>query len=1106
MDSGQLKIWVQKFLAQRGLTQPKDTPLYMYGTKDSEFNVLAVLLQMHGKEKDHPIYGLYWSAGFCLYVAEKFRREYDARWSWEAFENNLGIDFQPAERSRLVTNGLDFWKRPLRQRDNGQNDYLGSLFAEGGLPWSLLSNDLHGFGRAIKGGIRRYHEYRVAGYDFSLLMAEYSEYFPSVFRTNEKYHLLAQVVESLMFMAEKHQLNQQEDPAAYLNLHAPGWREAFPLPLEADNGQNLVNEWLKDAGTCLAERKLEQEKVEYFTCRHKLAGSGEFPQFLSSGVLEAEIQLAPQLEIDLNGIQINSTRIELALYEGEQIALSLGVSYAELAAEKLKIRLTNRLIRLRRQQPEQPLRLVLSSGGQLLPDKEILNSEADWQNLPAVFERQDDDLYLAGCASVKSRSPELVMRLPQKLKPDSDIAVLTEDTSGVWYRVSDPVRVSDGLSFYLIEPSSRSPLSPVFRGAQCLESTLPLSTWIGWPHGILRGDHDEYQEVPGYQVNNRKLSQLTNLNCYGCFNVEILGDTEEVLARRKLGVLPADFKLSTLPASSHAPARIIVSSSAPLNYRLADETVRYSIEEKDRETHLVIQSVTGDLPERLSLLVSDLQADSEPVVLRLPYPETGVSIIDANGARLDKNELVLNQLLGMRLWLRSALPVSETFHLVLELIGRGAPVQRVFRYTAWGDTPIEISLYSLYDEMLSLLSCSDNQDARIRLRVETSQLLRQLTVYRYAGAVQNSHSLRDTIELTDQTGQPLRHQVEGAQINAINVQNPEAEPIAVPVTKVSGIATGYFELPSALRKEGPWLLYPATESEIYFRPKIHIPDFSYCTPAEDSSFFSLQSAARYYHPVERKDIFIPVLNAMAEAFSHSSWLYLVHLKMRCQHIPLSAFESWKALARHPEALALAVLRLDMDAAFVQRFKHELAVIWEVVTVQQWQRAIQRYISGMVSKFGLSEDLLTEQLKNKLEQLAVHIPVLCSFREHLIDHASVSALPLNAVLPLWQNDLRTRHDSAIWPEALNDELMGWLAEQPAFSWINGTSLPDYMKPVIFIPVFSAHLTADKASLSQLTTDDIAIRSGISMLSDFDRHAWYEPVYSAVLTNLLQSDTP
>ena len=85
-------------------------------------------------------------------------------------------------------------------------------------------------------------------------------------------------------------------------------------------------------------------------------------------------------------------------------------------------------------------------------------------------------------------------------------------------------------------------------------------------------------------------------------------------------------------------------------------------------------------------------------------------------------------------------------------------------------------------------------------------------------------------------------------------------------------------------------------------------------------------------------------------------------------------------------------------------------------------------------------------------------------------------------------------------------MGWLAEQPSFSWINETSLPGYMKPVIVIPVFSAYLSAGKASLSQLPTDDIAIRSGISVLSDFDRHAWYEPVYSAVLANLLQSDTP
>jgi hypothetical protein len=89
-------------------------------------------------------------------VSEKYRREYDANWSWQAFDTELGIRLNPDEHKELVRKGLAYWKRPVRERAYGA-DYLGSLFAEGGLPWKLLQTERHGFGRAIKAALRHYH-------------------------------------------------------------------------------------------------------------------------------------------------------------------------------------------------------------------------------------------------------------------------------------------------------------------------------------------------------------------------------------------------------------------------------------------------------------------------------------------------------------------------------------------------------------------------------------------------------------------------------------------------------------------------------------------------------------------------------------------------------------------------------------------------------------------------------------------------------------------------------------------------------------------------------------------------------------------------------------
>ncbi|MBE0508854.1 MAG: hypothetical protein IBX50_19390 [Marinospirillum sp.] len=746
MDSvsgkGQLKTFFVRFLEKRGTNQSKGIPLYQYSTKDTEFDMLAALLSLHHDEKDHPVFGLYWAAGFCLYVAEKFRREYDAKWSWQGFENTLELTLSPAERTRLVLNGLDVWQRPLRQRDNGQNDYLGSLFAEGGLPWSLLSNDQHGFGRAIKGGLKRYHEYRSSGRDLSQLMADYGEYFPTVFRNIEKYQLLAQVVESLMSLAERHQLNQQNDPAAYLNLYNPEWRDAFPLPLEADNGESLVNEWLKDAGTRLAERKQQEEKALYFTCLHRLVGHGALPDVLSTAQLEVEVQLAPLLDVDLGEVALNTTRIELSLYEGEQMLLRLGVSYGEVDGNRLRIRLPKERIRLRRKHPEQVLRLVCSSGGQILPNMEIQDSVIDWAGLPVVFEKQETELLLTGCASVKSKADTLLLHLPPNFQHDIVLSPLAETSFGRWYCVTEVVRISHNGSFFLIEPSSsQNQLSPVFRGAQCLESTLPVSAWKGWPHCVMSNNDGSHEPAAAYRINGKTLSSLINFNHYGALNVEVLGNEGQVIARRKLGVLPRDFRVTAIAASANTPARIVITTSAAMSYYLANDNVQFQQVSKAGEIHLLLDDKVGQHPERLLLEVTDPKISADPITIRIPYPLTGVTVLDAEGKPLKRNNLVLNQILGMTIWLRSAAIGQKTFHLVLELMGCGTPVRRVFRYTLSSNKPVEISLYSLYDEILSLLSCSDSQDAQVRLRIETSQLLRQLTIYRYAAELINSSSL-----------------------------------------------------------------------------------------------------------------------------------------------------------------------------------------------------------------------------------------------------------------------------------------------------------------------------------------------------------------------------
>lgn len=168
---------------------------------------------------------------------------------------------------------------------------LGSLFAEGGLPWRLLQNEQHGFGRAIKAGL----SHRNAGQETVAVIRQFDRYFPKSFQNDSVYQLLASIVGALQRLANEYELDQQSDPAAFLNQHAHGWREHFPLPLEEDNGVALVNEWLVDASVQVKKRQQACDASRAFTCEHWLSSNHASPH------LEAKVWLDKSFQIDIEG-------------------------------------------------------------------------------------------------------------------------------------------------------------------------------------------------------------------------------------------------------------------------------------------------------------------------------------------------------------------------------------------------------------------------------------------------------------------------------------------------------------------------------------------------------------------------------------------------------------------------------------------------------------------------------------------------------------------------------------------------------------------------------------------------------------------------------------
>lgn len=347
---------------------------------------------------------------------------------------------------------------------------------------------------------------------------------------------------------------------------------------------------------------------------------------------------------------------------------------------------------------------------------------------------------------------------------------------------------------------------------------------------------------------------------------------------------------------------------------------------------------------------------------------------------------------------------------------------------------------------------------------------------------------------------------------AMPLANPESTPVAILPSAPNGVVTGFYELPEALHRDGPWLLYPAENAPITFRPAIHVPDPAVCQVSDETEIRTLHAAARYYHPQHYPQAFDGVLDAMAEDFFHSGWSYMAELKANYAHLPLSSLESWKHLARHPEAMALAVFRLEITPDVAQRLAHELAVIWEVITVAQWQAAVQCYIDALAKEFSLPASLLGERVSDRMALLSVQVPVFRNFAEMLCQPCQPlpGVPPLQVILPDWLNAVRAHHhsgDEDEWPTHLGRSLSQWLQQQEYLTWLidwlAGRDLPEHTHAVILMPIFAAHLTAGSVALNALPAEDAERRFAFRVLSDFNRTLWYEPVYSACLSNLLHA---
>ena len=1101
-----LRDWLSLFLLVRQSSRyPDGRPLYSYQVTSNEYVELRDLLKEHRAFALQGRYADAWAACFCLFVAECFRREYDASesgWAWSTFERRLDCTFTQQQHAELVTAGLArYWKRPIHQRERGR-DLLGSIFTEGGLPWLLVQSESHGFGRAVRKGLKHFYQAEHARRTTSDLMGDFESFLPQTFRNLETRQLLAGIVEQLMHLAADYPLRDQPDPAAYLDKHHPVWREAFPIPLDETNARGLINEWLKDAGQRRVEQKEHEERAIAFTSMHRLQSLPPEWNILT------ELVLPKTTVISLAERCLTTTRMEMYFYEGEKLLAKGGVVYGQLAEGELRVRFPLTHISLIRRVPTEPVSLHLIENGKPVHIFHFEDSALELEDLPLVFERRGDDWWFVANASCNISSDRARIRLPAGFaNPVGAVIVLCSEPDGAtWFEIKDSLRFSNGTASFCISVNDTRMMleRPALQGNVASYSSIPSTVFVGWPRltfqeGHLSQGHSALHYVNGAQILPARMKDRAGLIRYSVRNQD-----GELLLQRRFGVIPTDLQVSLYPASSSRPARLDLRTTTALHVVISDHNLHNTVVTTTGQnaTTIVLEPVGDTVPSTFSLEISS--HGHEPVVLRLPYPYQGARLIGPGGDVLESTELILDELSGMRVALSAGLPYGERFTIQMELIYPSG--QRLKRHYVIdvGSIPVLLNLFSYQNDMMQMFGAVNEQDAYIRLTVETQQRLLCLNIRRYNGRIQWLEDRRKFMVVCIATNKII----EGAQSLAMLLPDPKQEPIGIPELTSEGVGVNVFAVPREMERQGPWIIYRDKSSSVLCRPELYVP--AGCNDSDEiGEIHSLHNAAKIFHPVRFPRVIDEQIAAMAEDLSHSGWQYVADLKTNFSHLPLSAFESWRSISRHPETLALVVLRLEIDEAFCARIRDELAVIWECIPLPLWAVAYDRYRSWLALQ-SLPEVLQKSILQNRKAVL----PAVVSGFEHVGDYLETGDASrlrklqpafLEGVLPEWYQSLRRSHAAnPNWPTDLGGALEAWVKRQDLPGKVTSLSQWEHSNAVTYLPIFMAYVTAGKVQFDELAVSPAYLKYVVRVVSDFDRHSWYMCVHAMMVSYLLAGD--
>lgn len=967
-------------LEQHAIPFPDQRPLYRYRLSGDQFGALESLLKekirgylSHVQLGDVACNVTGFPGLFVLYASEWWRRHYDGSgWSWEPILRALGAPadgWNQAQRSQCVSKGLQDWG--LKLNGNAGYRYLGTIALQGGLPMRLLA-EAHGALGNVLVQVLKLASGGASIVDIKGWVASLGGLLPRTYRQDEIYTLLAEVIVTVLRLKEEAKLADAETAIASLNQKIPGWRDRFPLPVEVEQAQGLIEKLIKGV---VAVPPIRSSLILPVVRTLEQSGSSDW-------------QVQSSIELPSSISSTNLARLfnlnEQELPRTGDVVLSAGSVSQQVSVRKM---FGHESFRIERQPwvvnglsaiSEHALTLSAASGSTW----HVTASRGDPldDGLPWVFEDADNRLSFARQGSGSVAAMEAVIAVP----------------SG-----SRVTHVDDSSSYeigYLAEPGRT--LYKI-RGTVLIEVGMDTLFRVRTGQANAKQEHFEWKGPP--RVWERFVKpDLAFKGTPSLFVVRGEGLPERVqgaVAWRALGGAPVTSPLGPVEARypatgpiQHRAQMVVLPERAEIAFDFGDSSngeVRFvdwgaiAVESATPEVELKSQAENGALKIRLESMnqippewfeVDVLWPSStRKVRVRLPYPVEGVRAFDHRNREIQTNALLaVNQLAGLRLLalLGSGFPRLALKFELKAGDGRDRTVER-FIHPASGALRNEIRLQDYAEDIQRLLTTSEEQDAYVLASLRVNNTIGiKLRISRYACLLERAGP---NIQLDVQGMASAEHETLSAlAVRATRLDAVGEEPIRLIPLASQGVATGSWAFNPDEREAGAWLIYPEERSSLPFRPTL------WTVPGDTYHRTKLAEAIGKADLDERISALDAVIASMAEDYLIPDWNDLKQLVAQVGHLPLQALDVWRRFVHSVSAMAALALRFgSVTNEFIHRFGSELPFMWELVPYQAWLEAITMVLGQCAQQFGDETGRLVavSHLNSRIEGLSGRYPAI-----------------------------------------------------------------------------------------------------------------------------------